>query len=144
MMVQKNSSPFSTAFTVSIEARDGVTTGISAADRARARWRWRSTLTLAQKTWWCPATCFPCGPGRAACWCARARPRAAWIWPGWQAWRPAAVICEIMNPDGTMARMPQLEAFAKEHKMQIVSVADLINYRLQRDNLVEGGRRARF
>ena len=136
MMITNNSSPFSTAFTVSIEAAEGVTTGISAADRAHTVKVAVDERTTARDLVM-PGHIFPL----------RARDGGVLVRTGQTegsvdlarlaGLRPAAVICEIMNPDGTMARMPELEAFAREHGVLIVTVADLIDYRLQRESLVE-------
>jgi len=136
LMVQENSAQFQTAFTVSIEARDGVTTGISAADRAltcRVAVDDATTPDMLVR----PGHIFPL----------RARPGGVLVRTGQTegsvdlarlaGLKPAAVICEILNDDGTMARMDDLEAFAEEHDLLIVSIADLIEYRLQRDALVE-------
>ena len=135
LMVQDNTSPYQTAFTVSIEAASGVSTGISAADRAhtirvavdpKAR-----PSDLAR-----PGHIFPL----------RARDGGVLVRTGQTEGSvdlarlagllPAGVICEIMNPDGTMSRRPQLERFAKKHRMVMLSVADLIRYRLERERLV--------
>ncbi len=135
-MSSDNQSPFETAFTVSIEAREGVTTGISAADRA-------TTVLTAVKDGAKPRDVVV--PGHI--FPLRAKPggvlrrtgqtegavdlaRAAGL-------KPAGVICEIMNPDGTMSRMPDLEKFAAEHDLKIIAVADLIAYRLRHEKLVE-------
>ncbi len=130
-----NNSGFGTAFTVSIEARRGVTTGISAADRAT------TILTAADPKSKAtdlvrPGHVFPL----------RARTGGVLMRPGQteasvdlariSGLIPAAVICEIMNEDGTMARMPQLEVFAQKHGLKIISVADLIRYRIQNETLV--------
>ncbi len=136
MMTDENTSPFGTAFTVSIEARRGVTTGISAHDRAK------TILTaidpesgpddLSR-----PGHVFPL----------RAKPggvlqragqtegsvdlaRLAGLYP-------AGVICEIMDDDGTMARVPRLMEFAKEHGLKIVTIKDLIEYRMRKERLVK-------
>ena len=88
MMAAHNQSPYQTAFTVSIEAREGVSTGISAADRAR-------TIQVAidpergPQDIVVPGHISRCGLGTAGCWCGRGRPRARWTWPGWRAARPA-------------------------------------------------------
>ena len=90
LMVQDNTSPFGTAFTVSIEAARGVTTGISAADRARTILA-AVAPTRSPETWFARATSSRCGRARAGCWCAPARPRARWIWRGWRGCpRPAS------------------------------------------------------
>ena len=136
MMVTTNSSPFATAFTVSIEAREGVTTGISAADRARTIQVAVDDASTARDVVM-PGHIFPL----------RARDGGVLVRTGQTegsvdlarlaGLKPAGVICEIMNEDGTMSRMPQLEAFAKKHGLLIVSIADMIDYRLQRESLVE-------
>ncbi len=125
---ERNGSGFGTAFTVSVEARQGVSTGISAADRAR------TISLLADPTarpgdFARPGHVFPL----------RARPGGVLERPGQTeagvdlarlaGLEPAAAICEIMNADGTMARMPELERFAEEHGIGIVTVADLIAHR---------------
>ncbi len=135
MMVSTNDSPYGTAFTVSIEARDGVTTGISAADRAR-------TIEVAVADDTTPADIVM--PGHI--FPLRARDGGVLVRTGQTegsvdlsrlaGLKSAAVICEIMNPDGTMARMPELEVFGEEHDLMILSVADLIQYRLERESLV--------
>jgi len=135
MMVQDNSSLFSTGFTVSIDARDNTTTGISAADRA-------VTILTAIKD-----DCRPeelARPGHI--FPLRARKGGVLVRTGqtegsvdlarMAGMKPAAVICEIMNEDGSMARMPDLEKFSAEHGIHIVSVADLVRYRLQQESLV--------
>lgn len=135
MMATHNSSRHETAFTVSIEAREGVSTGISAQDRA---------LTVAVAIDECstsadiatPGHVFPlrarkggvlvrAGHTEAACDVSRLAGR-----------NPSGVICEIMNPDGTMARLPDLVAFAKTHDLKIGTISDLIAYRRRYDNLV--------
>ncbi|MDQ3585356.1 MAG: 3,4-dihydroxy-2-butanone-4-phosphate synthase, partial [Acidobacteriota bacterium] len=124
-----------TAFTVSIEARKGVTTGISAADRAMTILTAVDAKTkpsdLAR-----PGHIFPL----------RARKGGVLVRPGQTeasvdlariaGLYPAGVICEIMNPDGTMARLPELREFAEQHALKIVSVADLVRYRIRKETLV--------
>ncbi|MGE0325829.1 MAG: 3,4-dihydroxy-2-butanone-4-phosphate synthase [Polyangiaceae bacterium] len=136
MMVENNSSPFETAFTVSIEARTGVTTGISAQDRAR-------TIQVAIADHASPEDIVV--PGHV--FPLRARPGGVLVRTGQTegsvdfsrlaGLRPSAVICEILNEDGTMARLPDLERFAAEHNLLVCSIADLIDYRFKRDKLVE-------
>ncbi len=136
MMVQDNTTPFGTAFTVSIEASVGITTGISAADRAR-------TVQAAVAKDATPADVVR--PGHI--FPLRAREGGVLVRTGQTegsvdlarlaGCEPAGMICEIMNDDGTMARMPDLEVFAKEHNMLLVSIADLIQYRLARESVVE-------
>ena len=88
-MTNANESPFGTAFTESIEAREGVTTGISAADRARTI-RSPSIPPRAPPTWCAPATSFPCAPAPAACWSAPGKPKPASIWRAWPDSTPPA------------------------------------------------------
>jgi 3,4-dihydroxy 2-butanone 4-phosphate synthase/GTP cyclohydrolase II len=136
MMVSRNRSRLGTAFTVSIEARTGVTTGISAADRAR-------TIRVAVDPATTPADIV--SPGHI--FPLAARPGGVLVRTGQTEGSvdlarlagstPAAIICEIMNDDGTMARMPDLEVFAATHNLQLATIADLIQYRLARDNMVE-------
>ena len=136
MMVSDNTSPLGTAFTVSIEARSGVTTGISAADRARTiRVAVADDSSAADLTR--PGHVFPL----------RAVPGGVLVRTGQTegsvdlcrlaGLKPAAVICEIMRDDGEMARMPDLLEFGQAHGLPIVSIADLIRYRLERESLVE-------
>ena len=136
MMTSENTSPYGTAFTVSIEARRGVTTGISAHDRAT------TVLTAINPE---------CGPEDLSkpghIFPLKARPggvlqragqtegsvdlaRLAGLYP-------AGVICEIMSEDGTMARVPQLMEFAKRHNLKIVTIKDLIEYRMRKETLVK-------
>ena len=135
MMVDKNTSQFETGFTVSIEARVGVTTGISAADRA-------TTILTAVADGTTPADIAR--PGHI--FPLRARDGGVMVRIGQTegsvdlatlaGLKPAAVICEIMDEDGTMARMPSLEIFAKEHSIGICTVADLVKYRLKNESFV--------
>jgi 3,4-dihydroxy 2-butanone 4-phosphate synthase/GTP cyclohydrolase II len=135
MMVRENRSPFETAFTVSIEARSGVTTGISAADRAHTI-QTAVRLDVKPEDIISPGHIFPL----------RAKPGGVLVRTGQTegsvdlarlaGLRPSAVICEIMNEDGTMSRMPDLKIFAKKHDLKIVTIADLIAYRLRMDTLV--------
>jgi 3,4-dihydroxy 2-butanone 4-phosphate synthase/GTP cyclohydrolase II len=135
MMVQENRAPMGTAFTVSIEARHGVTTGISAYDRA-VTIRTAVAPNAKQEDLVSPGHVFPL----------RARPGGVLVRTGQTegsvdlarlaGFEPAGVICEIMRDDGEMARMPDLERFAKDHGLTIVSIAELIDYRLQNERLV--------
>jgi 3,4-dihydroxy 2-butanone 4-phosphate synthase/GTP cyclohydrolase II len=136
LMVDQNNSPYATNFTVSIEAAEGVTTGISAADRARtvqaavAKDAQPTDLVM-------PGHIFPlkaksggvlnrAGHTEAGCDLARLA-----------GFEPAAVIVEILNEDGTMARRPDLEKFAAEHDLKIGTIADLIEYRSLKEKTVE-------
>ncbi len=133
--VADNTSYLGTAFTVSIDARKGITTGISAADRA-------TTILCAvdpksrPQDLARPGHIFPL----------RAKNGGVLVRPGQTeasvdiariaGLYPAGVICEIMNEDGTMARLPQLEAFAKQHNVKMITVADLVRYRISKETLV--------
>lgn len=133
--VSENTSSMGTAFTTSIEARIGVTTGISAADRAR------TILTavdpaskpsdLAR-----PGHVFPLRAKRGGVLVRVGQTEASVDIARSAGLQPAAVICEIMNDDGTMARMPELEIFAEKHSMKIISVTDLVRFRVQKETLV--------
>jgi len=142
MMVSNNTSPYGTGFTVSIEARTGVSTGISAADRART-----VQVAVDPKTkpldLVSPGHIFPL----------RARDGGVLVRAGQTEGSvdisrlagliPAGVICEIMKDDGTMARMGDLEKFAKKHDLKIATIADLVAYRLREDTLVQRAVEAR-
>ena len=128
--------PLGTAFTVSIEARHGVTSGISAADRAR------TILTAVARDakpedLITPGHIFPLRAKRGGTLVRTGQTEGSVDLARLAGLQPAGVICEIMNDDGTMARLPDLQRFAKEHSMLILSVADLIEYRLQTECLVE-------
>ena len=135
-MVEENTSPFGTAFTVSIEARGRVTTGISAADRA-------ATIRVAIDPATRPADLLRPGhmfPLRAAPGGVLKRAgqtEASVDLATIAGLTPAAAICEIMNADGTMARLPDLQAFVEKHGLTMISVADLIRYRMQTERLVK-------
>src|SRR5512134_2022605 len=135
LMVQQNSSRFDTAFCVSIEAKGRTSTGISAADRANTVLAAIDPLTrpadLSR-----PGHMFPL----------RARPGGVLVRAGQTeaavdlariaGLYPAGVICEIMNEDGTMARVPQLAKFARRHGLLMITIADLIKYRMRTESLV--------
>jgi 3,4-dihydroxy 2-butanone 4-phosphate synthase/GTP cyclohydrolase II len=135
MQVADNTSFLGTAFTVSIEARKGVTTGISASDRATTILTAVDPQTRPQDLAR-PGHIFPL----------RARKGGVLVRPGQTeasvdmariaGLSPAGVVCEIMNADGTMARLPHLEEFALEHDLKIISVADLVRYRMRKEVLV--------
>jgi len=135
MMVSENTSRFQTAFTVSIDARKGVSTGISAADRATTILAAVNENTQPEDLV-SPGHVFPL----------RAKPGGVLVRTGQTegsvdlarlaGMKPAGVICEIMKDDGTMARMPDLQAFAEAFGLKIVTIADLIKYRLNKESLV--------
>ncbi|MFZ5764602.1 MAG: bifunctional 3,4-dihydroxy-2-butanone-4-phosphate synthase/GTP cyclohydrolase II [Thermodesulfobacteriota bacterium] len=135
MMVQNNQSPFETAFTVSIEARHGVTTGISAADRARTI-QVAVSADVKPEDLVSPGHIFPLRARRGGVLVRTGQTEGSVDLSRLAGLTPAGVICEIMNEDGTMARMPDLEIFAKKHELKIVTIADLISYRMQKDKLV--------
>jgi 3,4-dihydroxy 2-butanone 4-phosphate synthase/GTP cyclohydrolase II len=136
LMVYDNRTPFKTAFTVSIEARHGVTTGISAADRAQ------TILTavaddaqpedLVQ-----PGHVFPLRARRGGVLFRTGQTEGSVDLARLAGLRPAAVICEIMNDDGTMARMPDLKKFSKKHGFKVATVADIIAYRMRNESFVK-------
>ncbi len=131
----ENTSGFGTAFTVSIEAKEGVTTGISAADRAHTiRTAVDPNSTAADLAR--PGHVFPLRARRGGVLVRVGQTEASVDIARIAGLDPSAVICEIMNDDGTMARMPQLEAFAVRHDLKIISVADLVRYRIQKETLV--------
>ncbi|MFN2501445.1 MAG: 3,4-dihydroxy-2-butanone-4-phosphate synthase [Pyrinomonadaceae bacterium] len=131
----ENTSSMGTAFTTSIEAREGVTTGISAADRAK------TILTavdpkakpsdLAR-----PGHVFPLRAKTGGVLVRIGQTEASVDIARIAGLQPAAVICEIMNDDGTMARMPELETFAANHDLKIISVAQMVRYRIEKETLV--------
>jgi 3,4-dihydroxy 2-butanone 4-phosphate synthase/GTP cyclohydrolase II len=131
----RSGPPLGTAFTVSIEARHGVTTGISAADRAH-------TVKVAiapdakPTDLVTPGHVFPLKARRGGVLVRTGQTEGSVDLARLAGMRPAGVICEIMNDDGTMARMPDLERFAAKHGLIILTVADLIQYRLQTERLV--------
>jgi len=136
LMAAKNESPFETAFTVSIEARDGVTTGISAADRARtvqvAIDPGSAPRDLVQ-----PGHIFPLKAKPGGVLERTGQTEAAVDLARLAGLNPAGVICEVMNDDGTMARVPDLERYCAHHDLKMITVADLIAYRRRHDKLVE-------
>ncbi|MEE2788782.1 MAG: 3,4-dihydroxy-2-butanone-4-phosphate synthase [Myxococcota bacterium] len=135
LMVSDNSSGFGTAFTVSIEAATGVTTGISAADRARTI-RVAVAPNAKPSDLSRPGHVFPLRARRGGVLVRTGQTEGSVDLARLAGLHPAGVICEIMNVDGTMARRPELESFATDHDLAIVSVADLIRYRLLKESLV--------
>ena len=135
-MVSENTSSFKTAFTVSVEAKRGVTTGISAADRATtvlaAIADGAKPEDLAR-----PGHVFPLAAKSGGVLVRTGQTEGSVDLARLAGLKPYGVICEVMNEDGTMARMPDLEIFAKRHNLRIVTIADLIKYRLQNESLVQ-------
>ncbi len=136
LMAAKNESPFDTPFTMTIEARDGVTTGISAADRARtiqvAIDPQSSPRDLVQ-----PGHIFPLKAKPGGVLERTGQTEAAVDLARLAGLNPSGVICEVMNDDGTMARVPDLERYCARHGLKMISVADLIAYRRRHDKLIE-------
>jgi 3,4-dihydroxy 2-butanone 4-phosphate synthase / GTP cyclohydrolase II len=135
LMVQENTSPFGTAFTVSIEAATGVTTGISAADRAHTI-RVAVAPNAKPGDLVRPGHVFPLRARKGGVLVRAGQTEGSVDLARMAGLSPAGVICEIMNPDGTMARRPHLLRFARRHRLPLLSVADIIRYRLRHDQLV--------
>jgi len=135
MMVQNNTSRHCTAFTVSIEAKDKVTTGISAFDRAETVRTVLDPNTKADDLVR-PGHVFPIRAREGGVLVRAGHTEAIVDLARLAGFYPAGVICEIMNEDGTMARLPELEAIAEEHSLKIISIADLIAYRSRHEKLV--------
>ena len=131
----RSGPPLGTAFTVSIEARTGVTTGISAADRAHTI-RVATAPDARPGDVVMPGHVFPLRARRGGVLVRTGQTEGSVDLARLALRPPAGVICEIMNDDGTMARMPDLERFAKKHGLLIITIADLIQYRLQTERLV--------
>jgi len=136
LMTAENRAQFETAFTVSIEARDGVTTGISASDRAR-------TIAVAidptkgRNDIVTPGHVFPLRAQDGGTLVRTGHTEAAVDLARLAGLNPSGVICEIMNDDGTMARLPDLVKFAQFHGLKVATIADLIAYRLRNDSIIE-------
>ncbi|MFA5292082.1 MAG: bifunctional 3,4-dihydroxy-2-butanone-4-phosphate synthase/GTP cyclohydrolase II [Phycisphaerae bacterium] len=132
----ENTARLGTAFTVSIDARDGITTGISAADRAHT-----IKVTIADKVHSAdlvrPGHIFPLRAKTGGVLIRAGQTEGAVDLMSLAGMKPAGVICEIMNEDGTMARVPQLLDFCKKHNLKITTIAKLIEYRLQRESQVK-------
>ncbi|MFA5807098.1 MAG: bifunctional 3,4-dihydroxy-2-butanone-4-phosphate synthase/GTP cyclohydrolase II [bacterium] len=135
-MVHDNSSAFGTAFTVSIEARRGVSTGISAHDRATTI-RTAIAENAKSEDLVRPGHVFPIIARKGGVLVRTGQTEGSVDLARLAGCVPAGVICEIMNEDGTMARMPDLERFSAEHNLRIVAIKDLIEYRMHRERLVE-------
>ena len=136
LMVQDNTARFQTAFTVSIDAKEGITTGISAHDRAHTVLAAVDPKTkpsdLAR-----PGHVFPLQAKEGGVLARAGQTEAAVDLAGLAGLKPAGVICEIMNEDGTMARLPELERIGAEHGLPLLTIADLINYRMKHECLVK-------
>ncbi len=136
MMTLRNNTSYGTNFTVSIEAAEGVTTGISAADRARtieaAVARHAKASDLVQ-----PGHIFPLKAQKGGVLIRAGHTEAGCDLADLAGLEPAAVICEILKDDGSMARLPDLMEFAQEHNLKIGTIADLIHYRSQHESIIE-------
>lgn len=135
LMARENASRHQTAFTVSIEAREGVTTGISASDRARTIAA-AIDPTKGKDDIVCPGHIFPLAARDGGVLVRTGHTEAAVDICRLAGLNPAGVICEVMNEDGTMARLPDLVAFAQHHGLKIGTISDLIAYRLRHDRTV--------
>ncbi len=135
MMASNNTSHFGTAFTVSVEAKHGTSTGISASDRAKTVQTLVNPKTRPEDIAM-PGHMFPLRARDGGVLVRAGQTEATVDLARLAGLYPAGVCCEIMNEDGTMARLPQLKAFAKEFDLKIVSVADLIAYRFRHERLV--------
>ena len=135
-MARSNTSPFSTAFTTSIEAAEGVSTGISAQDRARtvqaAVARNAKPSDIVQ-----PGHTFPIVAREGGVLVRAGHTEAGCDLAQLAGLEPASVICEVLAPDGSMSRLPDLIEFAREHGIKIATIADLIHYRSRKEKLVE-------
>src|SRR5690606_3036234 len=136
LMASRNGTRFGTNFTMSIEAAEGVDTGISAADRARtiqvAVARDAKPTDLVQ-----PGHIFPVQAVRGGVLVRAGHTEAGCDLTALAGLTPAAAICEILKPDGSMARLPDLMVFAQEHNLKIGTIADLIQYRSEHESMVE-------
>lgn len=143
MMVRDNQSPYGTGFTISIEARTGVSTGISAADRARTI---AAAVDPDAKPYdiISPGHVFPLRARKGGVLVRTGQTEGSVDLSRLAGMRTAGIICEIMKDDGTMARMPDLKKFAAKHKLKIATIADLVAYRLRKDTLVHRAAEARL
>jgi 3,4-dihydroxy 2-butanone 4-phosphate synthase/GTP cyclohydrolase II len=134
-MVQENTSPFETAFCVSVEAREGTSTGISAGDRARTV---KALVAPGAKPsdFVKPGHMFPLRAKSGGVLARTGQTEASVDLARLAGLHPSGVICEVMKADGTMARVPDLIPFCQQHDMPLVTVADLVAYRLRKDPIV--------
>lgn len=135
-MVQQNREALRTAFTVSVDAAEGITTGISAFDRARTIQLLANPVTRPDELVQ-PGHIFPLAARAGGVLERAGHTEAAVDLAALAGLKPSAVICEILNEDGTMARLPELVAFKQAHKLPLISIAALIEYRHRREQLVE-------
>jgi len=135
-MVQRNEARLGTAFTVSVDAREGITTGISAVDRARTI-RILADPNAKPLDLVKPGHIFPLRAREGGVLVRAGQTEAAVDLCRLAGLQPVGVICEITNPDGSMSRLPQLKPFAKRHGLKLITVKDLIAYRMSKERLVE-------
>ena len=135
MMVERNTSCFETAFTISVEARENTTTGISAADRNATIMKLIDP-NATPNDFVMPGHMFPLRAKKGGTLVRTGQTEASVDLARLAGLTPAGVICEIMKDDGTMARRPDLEVFAKEHNLKIISVADIVRYRYSKEKMV--------
>lgn len=135
-MVPANSESYRTAFTISVDYRHGTTTGVSSSDRA-ATIRALADPRSAAADFARPGHIFPLRPRRGGVLIRAGHTEAAVDLCSLAALKPAGVLCELMNDDGTMARRPQIEVFARKHSLKIGTIADLIRYRLRNERSIE-------
>lgn len=136
MMIKKNGSRHETPFTVSIEAKEGVSTGISTADRAQTI-RVAAHPNSSANDICSPGHVFPLRARKGGVLSRAGHTEAGVDLASLAGFSHAAVLCEILNEDGTMARMDDLEKIAEQHDLPLLSIADLITYRINHENLVE-------
>ena len=136
LMVRENRSKFGTNFTISIDAREGITTGISAADRARTIQVAVSPETKPQDLV-SPGHIFPLRSAMGGVLERAGQTEGAVDLAKLAGYSGAGVICEIMKEDGTMARKPELEEFARKHNLKMLEIADIIRYRISRESLIQ-------
>ncbi len=135
MMTSQNKSTYGTAFTISIESKEGVTTGISAHDRSKTiQTAVRDDVKATDLV--SPGHVFPLKAKKGGVLVRAGQTEGSIDLMKLSGLKGAAVICEILNDDGTMARMPDLEKFSKEHDVPVITIADLIQYRVQHERLV--------
>jgi len=136
LMVGNNQAQYGTAFTVSVDARNGITTGVSAHDRAETI-RVLASPTSVPSDLVMPGHMYPLRARDGGILVRAGHTEATVDLCRLAGLQPAGVLCELMNPDGTMMRMPQLKKFAAKHGLKIISISQLITYRVQRERLIE-------
>ena len=136
LMVEKNDSRYGTAFTITIEAAEGVTTGVSAHDRALTiRTAARDDVRPADLHR--PGHVFPLRARAGGVLERRGHTEATVDLMRLAGFKPCGVLCELTNPDGTMARLPEIIAFGRKHDMPVLTVEDIVKYRTMRENLLQ-------